>query len=455
MTLGWRLFMWAAALPVLPIMYFVQKNECKPKKNIIVGVTLPYEAQGDGEVLALLERYKREMKLICWIMLAAGLPSLFLRSFGAFLTVWMLWVEAICVIFFIPYVRCNKALRRLKEARCWRQREEVPQVVTDLQAAAEEIRWLSPWWFLPPFLIALIPLFFEPDVWWAWTVCAALVPVFYLCYRYLYRNRAEVVDADSQRTMALTRIRRYNWGKFWLVMAWATGIFNALLWLTLNHVWLCMGVCLLYGLITVAEAVSIELRVRRLQEKLTADSGRGYYVDDDDRWLWGAFYYNPDDCRVIVNARTGINATFNLAKRPGQIIALFLAAMMLALPLVGVWEMRMERAPVELEVTETELVGSYFGGEWSVTLEDIAEIQVLPERPKLRRVAGTGMENALTGQFSAEDWGRVTVCIDPRTGPWLLVTAEDGTLYLFGASEEGAAAEIAEAITGGLAEAGQ
>lgn len=447
--------MWAAALPVLPIMYFVQKNECKPKKNIIVGVTLPYEAQGDGEVLALLERYKREMKLICWIMLAAGLPSLFLRSFGAFLTVWMLWVEAICVIFFIPYVRCNKALRRLKEARCWRQREEVPQVVTDLQAAAEEIRWLSPWWFLPPFLIALIPLFFEPDVWWAWTVCAVMVPVFYLCYRWLYRNRAEVVDADSQRTMALTRIRRYNWGKFWLVMAWATGIFNALLWLTLNHVWLCMGVCLLYGLITVAEAVSIELRVRRLQEKLTADSGRGYYVDDDDRWLWGAFYYNPDDCRVIVNARTGINATFNLAKRPGQIIALFLAAMMLALPLVGVWEMRMERAPVELEVTETELVGSYFGGEWSVTLEDIAEIQVLPERPKLRRVAGTGMENALTGQFSAEDWGRVTVCIDPRTGPWLLVTAEDGTLYLFGASEEGAAAEIAEAITGGLAEAGQ
>ena len=328
-------------------------------------------------------------------------------------------------------------------------------MVTDLQAAAEEIRWLSPWWFLPPFLIALIPLFFEPDVWWAWTVCAVMVPVFYLCYRWLYRNRAEVVDADSQRTMALTRIRRYNWGKFWLVMAWATGIFNALLWLTLNHVWLCMGVCLLYGLITVAEAVSIELRVRRLQEKLTADSGRGYYVDDDDRWLWGAFYYNPDDCRVIVNARTGINATFNLAKRPGQIIALFLAAMMLALPLVGVWEMRMERAPVELEVTETELVGSYFGGEWSVTLEDIAEIQVLPERPKLRRVAGTGMENALTGQFSAEDWGRVTVCIDPRTGPWLLVTAEDGTLYLFGASEEGAAAEIAEAITGGLAEAGQ
>ncbi len=447
MTLGWNLFLWAAALPVLPILYFVQKNECKPKKNIIVGVTLPYEAQGDGEVLALLERYKREMKLTCWIMLAVVLPCLFLRSAGAHLTVWMLWIDAVSVVFFIPYVRCNKALRRLKETRGWRRTEEAPQVVTDLQAAAEGMRWLSPWWFLPPFLIALIPLLFEREVWWAWTACAALVPVFYLCYRHLYRNRAEVVDADSQRTMALTRIRRYNWGKFWLVMAWATGIFNALLWLTLDHVWLCMGVCLLYGVLTVAEAVGIEFRVRRLQEKLTADSGRGYYVDEDDRWIWGIFYYNPNDARLMVNARTGINSTFNLARRSGQVLMGLGLVIMLALPLTGVWEMGMERAPVELEVTETELVGSHYGGEWSVVLEDIAEIQVLAERPKLRRVAGTGMESALTGQFSAEDWGRVTVCLDPRTGPWLLVTAEDGTLYLFGASEEGIVETIAARLS--------
>lgn len=443
MTLGWSLLMWAAALPALPILYFVQKNECKPKKNIIVGVTLPYEAQGDGEVLALLERYKREMKLICWIMLAAGVPSLFLRSFGAFLTVWMLWIVVISVVFFIPYVRCNKALRRLKEERGWRRREDAPRVVADLKTAAEEMRWLSPWWFLPPFLIALVPLFFERELWWLWALCAAMVPAFYLCYRYLYRNRAEVVDENSERTMALTRIRRYNWGKFWLVMAWATGIFNALLWLTLDHAWLCMGVCLLYGMAAVVEAVRIEFRVRHLQEKLTADSGREYYVDDDDRWLWGVFYYDPNDCRVIVNARTGINTTFNLARRPGQIIALFLAALLLALPLVGVWEMGMERAPVELAVTETELVGSHYGKEWSVALADIAEVRVLEERPPLRRVAGTGMESALTGQFNADGWGRVTVCIDPRTGPWLLVTAGDGKLFLFGASEEGAAEHIA------------
>ncbi len=443
MTVFWSIIAWAVMLPVLPIVYFMQKNECKPKKNIITGVTLPYEAQGDEEVLALLERYKRELKRMCWVMLAAVVPGLFIRSVGLFMIYVVVWIIALCAVFAVPYIRCNKSLRRLKEERGWLRTEEAPQVVTDLQAAAEEMRWLSPWWFLPPFFIALIPLFFEREVWWAWTICAAMVPVFYLCYRYLYRNRAEVVDADSRRTMALTRIRRYNWGKVWLVTAWATGLFNVLLWLTLDHVWLCMGVCLLYGLITVVEAVGIEFRVRRLQEKLTADSGQGFYVDEDDQWIWGMIYYNPNDARLMVNARTGVGTTVNLARRSGQVLMALVLVLLLACPLMGVWMMGMERAPVELEVTETELVGSHYGGHWSVALEDIAEIQVLPERPKLRRVAGTGMESALTGQFNADGWGRVTVCIDPRTGPWLLVTAEDGTRYLFGASEAGAAAEIA------------
>ena len=56
MTVFWSIIAWAVMLPVLPIVYFMQKNECKPEKNIIVGVTLPYEAQEDAEVLALLER---------------------------------------------------------------------------------------------------------------------------------------------------------------------------------------------------------------------------------------------------------------------------------------------------------------------------------------------------------------------------------------------------------------
>ena len=446
MTFFWALIAWLPALPVLPVVYFVLKNECKPKKNIVVGVTLPWEGLRDEAVLALLERYKREMRAACWVMLALIVPTLFIHSVGIFLTVWILWLVALCVVFFIPYIRCNKALRELKDRRGWRlDAGETP--VTDLKAAAEEMRWISPWWFLPPFLISLVPLLFDRTLWWLWTLDAAIVPVFYLCYRYLYRNRAEVVDGDSERTLALTRIRRYNWGKCWLIAAWATGLFNVGMWLTLENIWLCMAVVLAYGFAVCAAVVSIEFRVRRLQEKLTADSGQGYFVDEDDRWIWGLLYYNPNDARLVVNARTGVNTTLNMARRPAQIITGLLLALLLACPLSGLWILGMERAPVELAVTDTELTGSHYTGRWSVALEDIGSVEVIETRPQLRRIAGTGMDSALTGQFNADGWGRITCCIDPRTGPWLKVTTVDGSIFLLGSSEAGAVEEIAAKLT--------
>ena len=446
MTLLWSVITWAVMLPVLPIVYFTQKNECKPKKNGIVGTTMPYVSHDDPAVLALLERYKKEMKVILWIMLAAVVPCLFIRSVGLWMMVWILWCLAVCVVFCIPYIRCNKALRKLKAERGWRQDAEPAQVVMDLKAAAEEMRWISPWWFLPPFAISLVPLLLERTLWWLWALDAVIVPLSYLCYRYLYRNRAEVVDKDSERTIALTRIRRYNWGKVWLVMAWATGLFNVGLWLTLEHIWLCMAVILIYGMVVCASVIGIEFRVRRLQEKLTADSGQGYYVDEDDRWIWGMIYYNPNDTRLIINNRTGVGTTVNLAKRSGQVLMGLVLALLLACPLMGVWMIGMERAPVELEVTDTELVGSHYGGRWSVALEDIRSVRLLEERPRLYRVAGTGMETALTGQFNSDEWGRMTICLDPRMGPWLLVEDSGGKLFLFGASEEGAVEGIAAAL---------
>ena len=436
MTIGWTLFLWAAALPVLPILYFVQKNECKPKKNIIVGVTLPYEAQSDPSVLTLLTRFKRELKLTCWGFLAAVVPSLFIRSSGVFMTFWLIWTILLCVIFFIPYVRCNKALRRLKEERGWK-RSDTPQAVIDLKAAAEEMQWVSPLWFLPPFLISLIPLCFNRDLWWLWILDAALVPIFYACYRWLYRNRAEVVDNDTDRTLALTRIRRYNWGKCWLILAWATGAFNVGLWLTLGHIWLLLSVILAYSLAVCISVVGIEFRVRRLQEKLTEGSGRGYYVDEDDRWIWGMLYYNPNDARLLVNDRVGMNTSLNLARRPAQVIMGLCLALLLACPLIGVWMIGMEQAPVELEVTETELTGSHYGGHWSVALADIQSAELLEELPQLWRVSGTGMDSAMTGTYRSDEWGRFICCIDPRTGPWLLVAQIDGDIYLFGSSATG------------------
>lgn len=443
MSFGWNLMMWGCMAWLPALMYFLMKNEAKPKKNIIVGVTLPYEAHADPEVLAILERFKKEMKLLCVLVLLPVIPGCFIRGFGLSLTVWLIWIVSMCVVFIIPYARCNTALKRLKEARGWRR--SVQPAATERKTAAMELKWLSPLLFLPPLLVSLAPIPFDRELWPMWATDAGLIVLFYLCYRWLYRNKAEVVDSDTGRTEALTKMRRYYWGKCWLILSWATGLFNIGLWLTMDHIWWQMAVILLYGVGTCVVAIGVEFRVRGMQEKLTADCGA--CVDEDDRWIWGMFYYNPDDKKLIVNNRVGMNTTMNLARRPGQIILGLGAAVLLACPLVGVWLMGMEKAPVELCVTTEAVVASHYNSEWTVALDDIQEVEVLEELPGLRRVAGTGLPSALTGKFTSEYGERFTCCLDPRTGPWLLIMEEGGGRYLFGSSEPGAAEKVLAQIT--------
>lgn len=428
--------LWLSMIWLPPLLGLFLRNEAKPKKNIIVGTTLPHEAQGDPAVLALTARYKRELKWVCLALMLPAISGVFIRDFGLNMLLWMIWILVICVAVNIPYVRCNRALRRLKADRGWR-REPSGQAVADLRAAAMELKWLSPLWFLPPVVMALVPLLFDRTLWWVCLMDAVLVLLFYACYRWLYRNKAEVVDGDTDRTMALTRLRRYNWGKCWLVIAWATGLFFGGLFLV-ESAWLFMALLLIYIVVVVGAVVGLELRVRRLQEKLTADSGGDFYVDEDDHWIWGMFYYNPNDRRLIVNDRVGMNTSVNLARRSGQVIMGASLALLLALPLVGVWLMGMEKAPVELVVTEEAVTASHYGSAFTVDREDIASLEVLEELPEIRRVAGTGLPSAQTGTFRSEDWGTFTCCIDPRQGPWLLIETVDGRLFLFNATDPAA-----------------
>lgn len=182
-------------------------------------------------------------------------------------------------------------------------------------------------------------------------------------------------------------------------------------------------------------AIGIEFRVRRAQERLTADSGKEFYVDEDDCWIWGMFYYNPHDKRLVVNNRTGVNTTFNMAKRGAQIFMGATLLILLALPLVGVWMMYEEAIPVELRVTEEAVVARHSGTEYDVPLEDIESAQLLEEIPASSRVAGTAMESVSKGRYKNGEWGRFTCCLDPRTGPWLLLRTTEGEIWLFGASD--------------------
>lgn len=443
----WNLILWLSIIWLAPLMCFVLGNEAKFKKNIAVGVTLPFEGRRDEQVGKRLSRFQKELGAVCAALVLLALPCMFLKDLAGNMTLWFLWLYLCIFLFFLPYVRCNRDLKRIKRERGWNI--NAGETVTVDTAAVGAGRWLSPWLFLPPLLLCLLPLIFERTFWFVYLTDALCVVLFWLCYRYLYRNRAELVDENTELTLVLTQVRRQNWAKVWLMSAWFMVILNLCMFLFRDKPGLMLILALAFSFLFCAAAVGIEFKTRRLQEKLTAESGQRWYRDEDDKWIGGILYYDPNDSRLVVNDRVGLNSSFNLAKTSGKVIYGLILLLLLAMPFTGVLIGGTGTKPPMLEVSETELISSRGGKEYVIALEDIESVELRYELPeKLIRTFGTGMETLLEGNFSCPELGALKLRLDPTCPPFILIQTADSQTLLLGTREETSTRAVYEKLSG-------
>ncbi len=437
-----KLILWACGILIIPLLLWQMNNETKFKKNIALGVTLPYEGRTHPQTVTLLKEFRRVLGWTCLgLTVLAVVLMLISMSMGVMLTVWLVWMDVAIVVPVIPYVKYHKKLKALKKEQGWFP--QVPRTrVVNLTAAAQAEKPISPVQFVLPLVVSLAPL-----VWgivgqdWLMTAMFLTGPVcvllFWALYRWAMRRRAETVDENESLTQTLTRIRRRAWRRCWVWGSWFMAGVNLAMWLSLFQPLWGLLVMLALTVVFLVLAVGLEFHLRHQQERLTAQSGQDYYVDEDEKWIWGMFYYDPNDTHLVVNARIGMNTTVNLAKKSGRVILGATAVLLLLMPLFGVWVMAEERSPITLTLTETTLEAKHGWDTYEITLTDVAQVQLLQEEPAgLRRVAGTAMDTVLKGRYQSDEYDKLTLCMDPQQGPWLLITMEDGTIYLVGDGQQ-------------------
>lgn len=99
-----NLIMWGSIIWIIPLVYFMQKNETKFKKNIVIGVTLPFEAREDTQVQEILRKFLKQLKILCIIMLISAVLCMPIRDFGVMMLVYLLWIDVFLVLTYIPYI---------------------------------------------------------------------------------------------------------------------------------------------------------------------------------------------------------------------------------------------------------------------------------------------------------------------------------------------------------------
>jgi uncharacterized membrane protein len=363
----------------------------------------------------------------------------------------MSWLLVVIVAPMIVFAKYRGKLMALKREKNWRS-AAAGRALVDIKAAAMPQKRISSFLFLPPVLAGFILIIYslakaaEFGLTLLTVIFTLMIIMFWLLYYLIFRLRAEVVNEDVTLTVALTRMRRYNWSIFFLFASWLT---VALMFLTRAFIDSVTGLLIIplgYALIMIIAAIWAEFGTRIAQQKLTAKNTGDLYLDEDDYWLFGIFYHNPNDNHFFVNDRVGMNMSINLAKPAGKFATGLIILILLCMPLMGVWMWKEETTPINLVLSENELKVRHTRYQYVVELGKIESVEVIEALPPMIRVAGTGMNNLYKGNFRAESYGAIHVCLRPLDPPFLVVRT-DSNIYIVNDNDSDVTRRVYRQIT--------
>lgn len=444
-----KIIMFVFCYPVLPIMYFLIKNELESHKNIILGVTIPADQLKNTQVAKIVDTTRKRMRITLLVCLVLPLASLFTRYDSIVYAIFMTWLAIICFIFFVPFVQGNLALTRLKKEQNWHIDVEDSSIV-DLKVSLEEPNTLKKLLFVPAIILTVIPIGIE--LYRVTTNHSSIANLLFvasiglitflcpICFTIVYRMKQEIISTNSIYNQTLTRIRRYNWGKCWLYIAYANGLYTLLCWLYSIHViestLLFLTITLLYSLVVVASVLRAEFKVRLAQKQLAINTQDPLTIDEDSYWIYGLIYYNPNNTHLLVEKRVGIGTSINYAKPAGKVLAVFIALVLLVMPISSIGIIQSEFSPLILSIDGDSIAASHNRTTYDIKFSDIDTVETWDCLPDYSKDSGTGFSNLCKGSYSISGNGSCTVCFNPNNHIFIVITKKNGKKYVFSATTD-------------------
>ena len=454
-NLVFKIIMFVCSYMTLPIMYGMLRNEAKPKKNLLIGTTIPLWERDTKEVKDIVKEYKKNMDISFLVLTLLSFAIFFFKYTSVLFFYAMAWLIAAMAVVFIVYIKYRNKLMKLKKEKGWNG-YSVNKVAVDTKAAAAEIKILNMKWFIAPTVLSFLPVALGAgdiiirggDIISivSVSICAMMFLMVLLCplfYHFINRQKKDAINMDVSITNLLTRVRRYNQTKMWLVCAWLTAVYNIAVYVFMKlEFYSGLGFIIAsvaYAVLLMYFAIRCEFAVRKSQQKISETAVDEKYFDDDDKWIGGMFYYNPHDCHNVVNARIGIGTTMNMAKPAGKILMGFTVLCLLAMPVLGIWLMMEEFTPIKIETTENSIQVVHLVKEYEIPLEDIVSYDVIENLPSMNKVVGTNMDKLYKGVFNVEGYGNCNLCLDPTGDKFIFITTENKEgekVYIIGADDD-------------------
>lgn len=428
------------ALVIYVVIVAMYWSQMKPSGNLRFGVSLPADAMDDERLDVLQTSYKKMYTKYGFITLLCLIPVPWLSTYTSLsLIYFFMWTAGTMLLLRIPFVKTYRVVTELKRENEWFVGEKrIVRMDTKLSLLKKEMT-LSPYWFIVPALIASLNFMFSvPDdavvILRAASGIALGVTVLLLIINLSFNKmKPKVYTYNSEMNILLNRANRRYWSLLWFGIA----MFNSctalitVYALTLNRevaiaIW-SVGT-FIFSIVPVLSILYIHNKLHRLEVDILKGEQEIIFTDDDEYWINGTTYNNPNNHSIMVPKRIGIGSTINIGTKAGKSIYYGLFVLV-AFALIGIgWlAVQTDFSTPTLSTDADGTVSIKFPMyNYSFAMKDVQELTLVDHLPSGgRRTNGVATDAVAIGNFKFDEFGKSKLYLVKNSPPYIVIKLPD------------------------------
>ena len=246
-----------------------------------------------------------------------------------------------------------------------------------------------------------------------------------------YRN--EVISENSDINTNYNRAKKRVFANYMIQMTWIDNLFAlaAIFFFCFSRAELLSLILVGVYLLVIMGATALLVKNNMELNKKYVKGEAKLVEDDDDYWLLGMFYYNPNDKRLNVEKRVGVGGTINMAHPAGKIISGILGLVIIGSVLALIYAGMLGATPIQVRYENDTVICHQLRDEYRIPRSEIvsAECGDFSELTAIR-VAGTGMENVAKGTFTVNGENGCKLFLNPQAGRYIKIVTANQTYYI-------------------------
>lgn len=431
----------------------------RPHRNVILENTIPKFRQKEPQIQAVVKSYRKMIYLVTLVYALLSLSIAIIPYDSIAMTIFIMLLFSDIAVLYLLEIRYIGKMREVLVKNDWLLAVE-PLIVDTRVVIDKNRKILSLGWLIGSLILTIASsLFIVQKVGLGdgngllIFINAVLWLLFAACYYAIYKLPAKAMTDETTINQQYNDLTKFHWSLLIVVFSYLFIPINLLPYLpNTTATWLNLFISGYFLVVLGASVWSIYLlfSLRKKQEYLLNQAATQYYTGEDQYWRYG-FYYNPNDQRLMIPDRVGMNIGMNMAKKSAQILmglTLIFLAGILIYTTAPLYQYDFGDNSIDFTLQDQTIkMTAPMAGNAEVKLSDIEVVELVDQLPSgMRRTNGLGTDRYAMGQFSA-DGKPATLYVRQDQDKILHLVTSDRDYYYTGETEAETAKIYQQIIT--------